>query len=726
NTSSGSSIERNDCAYVYVSSPSIEIEKKTINPEVNPGENVSFVVKVKNKGTEDITNLNLVDNVQGISLSSSDVFISKVNNCSGITIGSYPQIATGRLNRGEECIINYTFKVPYNASGLYQNIIYAIASTGIGTINESDKAYFNVIYNPKFNVFKIANVSSVDINESINFTIFVRNEGNVPLNLSIVDILPDNFINISVLNFKDVINPGEDKNYSVIAKPNSNAVDSENCVYVNATTPTNEILSKRACTKIHIKRPLLIIQKWTTTPSRLPNETAEFYVMIKNDGEGIAKNIKVTDESNLTNPSNIISYAGNCSTLTIQNYPNLVSDGILYPNQYCILHYNMTVPEVKGYANIVTLNATDAGNKQLNIEKASAYVLASGITPSFSVEKFVSDNHFAVRGEYKNFTVRVKNLGNVPIVITNINETQPYGFECIINESEIIGKVLQPNEVATTNITCFISKNALAGVNVNEVRVWATGSGGVNISQSDNEFVIVHEPKLKITKTSSKPNAKPGEVVEYTLNISNIGDATAYNISIKDTLPQNWNLVGMESIKANCTDGTNISKLPPTVQRFGSQNITTLNFGKQNLSPGVSCTIKYKVKIPSTTQTGLYTNNAQIEGKDKGNVTMSDKTKETLYVKGSPIMFVTLKANTTYAKKGDIVKFTVRVENLGDVQLKDVVADYLLPPGFENLTPTIQSLPDIPVGGYRESSITARILNDTNATIGGAHVARVY
>ncbi len=723
-------LERKDCAFVYVSSPSIEIKKQTTTPTVNPGDNATFFVRVKNKGTENITYLNLTDNIVGINLLSTDVSISKVNCSGNIIIGNYPNIAAGNLSRGEECTINYTFKVPLNGSGLYQNVVYATASTITGTINESDKAYFNVIYNPKFSVWKTANASKIDVDESVNFTIFVDNEGNVPLNLSLSDVLPDNFINLTPLSFTDAnaINPGENRNYTVIAKPNSNAVDSDNCVFINATTPKNEILSKIACTTIHIKKPLLLIDKWTTTPSRLPNETAEFYIMFKNDGEGTAKNIRVTDESNLTNTSKVVAYDGDCNSLNITNYPNLISNGTLHSNQYCIVHYNMTVPNVAGYANIATLNATDSGNKQLNVEKAAAYVLASGITPSFSVEKFVSyGSHFAERGTYKNFTVKVKNLGNVYINITNLNETPPYGFDCT-GGSNITGKTLQPGETAATNITCFINKSALAGVNINEVRVLATGNGNVIISQSDNEFVIVLEPKLKISKTVSTKNAKPGENVEYILNISNPGDVTAYNISIKDTLPAKWSKVGTEFATVSCTDGNNnISKSSASHGgSFGIPIITTLQFNRQNLSPGTSCTISYQVNIPSDTSTGLYANDARIEGNDKGNITISDETKETVYIKGSPIMFVTLIANTTYLKKGAAVKFTLRVENLGDVELGNVQAVYSLPPGFENLSPLSVSMPNIAVNRYKESSVVARVLNDTNASIGGAHVTRVY
>ena len=710
-------LERKDCAFVYVSSPSIDIEKWTITPTLNPGENATFFVRVKNKGTENISNLNLTDSIPGIGMNNADVSISKVSCSANITTGNYPNIAGGRLNRGEECVIRYTFKLPDNASGLYQNIVYATASTGTGTINESDKAYINVLYNPKYEVWKIADVSKVDIGESVNFTIFVSNEGNVPLNLSISDVLPNNFINLTSLTFIYTLNPGKDKNYTVIAKPNSGAVDSENCVVVNATAPKNEVLHKTACTGIHIKKPLLIIQKWTTTPSRLPNEKAEFYVMIKNDGEGIAKNVKVTDESDMTNSSAVISYEGDCDSLTIGTYPSLISNGTLHSNQYCIIHYNMTVPNVDGYTNIATLNATDAGNKQLNIQKSEAYVLASGITPSFSVEKFVSDgNPFAERGTYKNFTVKVKNLGNVYINITDIDETPPYGFNCAAGN--IAGTTLQPGETTTTNITCFVNKSALVGVNVNEVRVWAIGNGGVNISQSDNEFVIVQEPKLKIEKKTNKKNAKPGDPITYTLNISNVGDAPAYNISIKDVLPKGWKPTGGEWLSYTC-------ELTYTSSRT-SFSQTTLYFTGNELAPGASCKIVYRIPVPPTTSTGIYTNYATVSGADKSTKIFGYNDEITAYIKGSPVLYVSMSANATYVKKGDTVKFTTRIENLGDVQMKDIVVEIILPPGFENLTQTKISGLSLDAGASTEVNVIAKVLNDTNATIGGAHVARVY
>jgi len=718
-------IEKDVYASVYVSSPFIKVKKWTSTSTVEPGKNAEFFVMVENTGTGDASNLIVSDEFDFSNASN----ITKINCNANITLGTYPNLITsGTIKKGEKCIIGYNITIPINASGLYQNIVFANSSLS----TDMDKAYVNVISRPEFNVWKLSNVSDVDINEEINFTIFVENSGNVPLNLNISDVIPQGFINLTPARFNNLsINPGEIKNYSIIAKANSNASDlSVNCVNVNATTPQGQILYKNACVNVHIKRPLLLIEKWTTTPSRLPGEDAEFYVMLKNDGDGKATNIKVTDESNMTNLSSVIAYEGNCNGLTIGTYPDLITNGTLLPNQYCIIQYNMSVPDANGYTNTATLNATDMGGRQLNIEKSSAYVLASGITPSISVEKYVTNgNHHVDIGDYANFTVKIKNLGNVNITIKNISDTSPQGFSC--NYENWTKTVLEPNNEAFINISCFVNSSALQGINVNEVRVDAIGAGGVVVSQSDNEFVIVEMPRLAIKKTQDSINKIPGDVVTYTLNISNIGDAPAYNVSVKDTLPSNWGPSGYELYTITCSDGDNASSGYVTEVGFFGQKIKTLHFDKKNpMNPGVSCKITYKIKIPSDTKTGIYTNNAEVSGNDKTNNTMIEKDKSTTYVKGDARMFVSVKANTTYVKKGENVKFSIRIENLGDVQLENVTVTDILPPGFENLTPAIINVGNIEVRGVKDESnglfVIARVVNDTNASIGGAHVNKVY
>ncbi|PIV28534.1 MAG: hypothetical protein COS36_01835, partial [Candidatus Altarchaeum sp. CG03_land_8_20_14_0_80_32_618] len=97
-----------------------------------------------------------------------------------------------------------------------------------------------------------------------------------------------------------------------------------------------------------------------------------------------------------------------------------------------------------------------------------------------------------------------------------------------------IGSVV-PNEtkIYYLNATVMDYKPVM----VNKVEVNGSTSNGEQWFK-DNIAVYVGKAKLKIEKKANKNNVKPGESIFYTLNISNEGDAPAYNISIKDVLPK--------------------------------------------------------------------------------------------------------------------------------------------------------------------------------------------
>lgn len=59
---------------------------------------------------------------------------------------------------------------------------------------------------------------------------------------------------------------------------------------------------------------------------------------------------------------------------------------------------------------------------------------------------------------------------------------------------------------------------------------------------------VINGPYLTITKEANKKSVKPGEEVEYTIIVKNIGTEPAKNVRISDRLPDELRYIGCEGI----------------------------------------------------------------------------------------------------------------------------------------------------------------------------------
>lgn len=154
------------------------------------------------------------------------------------------------------------------------------------------------------------------------------------------------------------------------------------------------------------------------------------------------------------------------------------------------------------------------------------------------------------------------------IVTTSVQHQQPLGKLGLrpinVYEQRDIGIPLQRTYVAAgleqgfmphedfklirVGIADLAEKARLANMIDNAI-VW-TGDESVKVSidgklpvEASNNFAVEElyvydfgESRLRIVKTASKQNAKPGEIIDFTLRFDNIGDQTIGNVTVIDSL----------------------------------------------------------------------------------------------------------------------------------------------------------------------------------------------
>ncbi|MCK0154167.1 isopeptide-forming domain-containing fimbrial protein [Alcanivorax sp. S6407] len=146
-----------------------------------------------------------------------------------------------------------------------------------------------------------------------------------------------------------------------------------------------------------------------------------------------------------------------------------------------------------------------------------------------------------------------------------------------------------------------------------------TVASGPAPQQTANANVQVLQPDLAITKTASAAGGDTivvaGEVVTYTVAITNNGDAPAYDTVLQDTLPDGMRLAGITTASID-VDGNARPTLAPTYNvvtglaewDFGSEAV-----GVYDIPVGSTLTVAYTVAVdPSVPPSQTLTNSALV------------------------------------------------------------------------------------------------------------------
>ena len=200
---------------------------------------------------------------------------------------------------------------------------------------------------------------------------------------------------------------------------------------------------------------------------------------------------------------------------------------------------------------------------------------------NITVTKYSLTDTF-VQGENNGFAIRVENTGSTPInnvvISDNLGEItegeQTFDLFDYVDGSASYSLNNSPftNIIPTSTSPLSVSvgtmqpgdvyellylARAITGTGISIITNTATASGVFNgETVTDSDSVTLQEleyANLEITKSQSSDNAILGSDFSYTITLTNDGNLEATNITVTDTLPDEFSLESVEMIQGGVT-----------------------------------------------------------------------------------------------------------------------------------------------------------------------------
>lgn len=206
---------------------------------------------------------------------------------------------------------------------------------------------------------------------------------------------------------------------------------------------------------------------------------------------------------------------------------------------------------------------------------------------------------------------------------------------------------------------------------------------------------MTYHPILEISKLGPE-TAKPGDIVEYSIVIKNIGAFEAMDVGARDVLPDGFSYIN------------------------GGGTIREWILG--DLQINESKTLTFKVKIPDNAEWGTYTNRAEVWAVNHRLVydVASLKIPEVKAVEALPILSVSKTSNIDFVKPGYYFFYTIRVENTGNAPAINVSLEDNLPTGLVadgGFSRLVWNIPLIERGSFAARTFTVYALSDARAGV---------
>jgi uncharacterized repeat protein (TIGR01451 family) len=442
----------------------------------------------------------------------------------------------------------------------------------------------------------------------------------------------------------------------------------------------------------------LQLTKMVSNASPNVGDVIEFTIRIDNDGPDVATNILVVDPvpngyDNITSVSNLGIYLNDTITwsgLTIPvngslvlsfeaevlapgagvNYENVVEindvdqyDPDSTPGNGADTNGNGLIGSVDNDSSQDVQDEDDGDDATLEVQQADLELV-----------KTVSDATPNV-GDVITFTLEVTNQG--PSDATNVafEDVIPNGYSSISNISN--GGTAVGNVISWSGFDIAVGATATVSFDVT-VEAPGTGVDYLNIAEvtssdqydpdstpdnddgdqseddEDNESVTPQQSDLELVKTVSDPTPNVGDVITFTIEVTNQGPSDATNVAFEDVVPNGYSSI------SNISNG-------------GTASGNVISWSGFDIAVGATATVTFDATVEAPGAGVDYLNVAEVTESDQfdpdstpdnddGDQSEDDEDNESIVPQESDLELVKTVSDAT-PNVGDVITFTIEVTN---------------------------------------------------------------
>ena len=719
----------------------------TLSPNI--GGEITFTVTVTNDGPSDATNIVVTDLLESgytfISATPSNGVYEPLNG--SWAIGNLANGVTETIAITATVLANGTYTNTAELTDLTEFDIDSEPANNDNTEDDQETIAPVPVQVSDLELTKVVNSQTPLVGDEVIFTLSLFNNG--PSNASgvtVVDILPDGYTYISdnstagvydeitgLWNLNGVIPNGttETLNIVVLVNPTGNYNNSAEITGsdngdIDSTT-SNGIASEDDQDNAETTPiPVADLSLVKTVDNEFPDvsDTVTFTLTLNNAGPSEATGIQVSE--GLPSGYSYISddSGGSYDVNTgIWNVPSLAADTDL------VLNITVGINTTGSYANVAELIAVNEldpnstpNNNDINEDDQDGQDTRPRVITDISILKTIDNINPSV-GSQVTFTITITNDGPSDATGLVVEDLLASGYDFVSattsvgSYDEIIGSwniaTLLNGASETLTVTAEVLTNGDYS-NTAELIALDTfdpdSSPDNNLNSEDDQDTVNPVPTgladLSLTKEADNLTPNVGDIVEFTINLTNSGASNATGVIVTDIVPAGYTYQSHLSTAGVYNPVTGIWNTNGTIPNGTTETLIVL----------------LQVNAPTGTA-GEYTNTAEITASnqaDPDSTTTDDSTVDD-YADGLPDddeasvtivpqsvdIAVTKVVSNERPKVGDEIQFTISLSNLGMSDATNIGIEEILPNGYLYLSSQASVGEYDPTDGFWEIAILA-------------------
>ncbi|HIE8453667.1 TPA: beta strand repeat-containing protein [Bacillus cereus] len=570
-------------------------------------------------------------------------------------------------------------------------------------------------------IVKQVDLTIADVGQPITYTIALANPGNTPANNVVVtDILPPGTTLVpNSIFIGGALQLGADPSAglqvgtipaggftTIVFQIGANSLPSPNPVQNSAVLQYNFIADPNSPPVVRnsasnivttqINTANIVATKLTSTNFADVGDVITYATILTNNGNIPASNVTFTDII----PAGTIFLP---NTVTINGVPiananpaNGILIGTIGANSSRTVAFQVFVPTIPS-ANPITNQSSTTFQYTYDPSKPAVMQMVASNTVQTTINNATitsvksADKQFANVNDIITYTTTLTNNGNTLASNIVFTDAIPSGTSFIPNSVTVNGTTLSNANPANGIAIDPINPNANTIISF-QVQVNSIPNPNPIPNQSNTTYQYVVNPNLPpassntlsnvittqinnatiiATKSVNTPNAAIGDIVTYTIAVTNTGNIPASATVLTDGLGPGASFI------PNSVTINNVSQpgLDPS-----------LGIHLDDISPEGTTFITFQVKILAIPPSGTLTNNALVNYEYTVNPTETPAVGSTVTnTTVTPIVDATLvinkNASTTFATIGDTITFTSVVTNTGNTTANNIVFTDSIPNG---------------------------------------------